>query len=273
MRRVPTLVNELQKFIGQKISQEMLIGRGYCNIQNGKIVNDSFPRLSELSWEETNEEVDDDEITCAKVKEYIANEVQYSHIDINDDSSYWMKGIPAEPEDVGNQEVYMVVCVGTKPTETGLKITNIMILARMVEQMGGGWFTIPGAATLESRFFEMQMVPPELIQEIELLVAGRYIPNDFTFIGKPMPENKDMFHPNPAYSLAKNSGWRNVYWHLSIEVDDDDIIKDFELSTYEREASMFQRPHCMSDDTTEAFDAALLIADQYSDEEWQKIIG
>lgn len=273
MRRVPTLVSELQRFVGQKISQEMLIGRGYCNIQNGKIVDDSFPRLSELSWEETNEEVDEDEITCAKVKEYIASEIQDSYIEINDDSSYWFKCIPAESEDVGDQEVYMVACVGTKPTETGLEITNIMILARMVEQMGGGWFTIPGAATMESRFFEMQMVPPELIQEIESLIAGRYIPGNFTLIGKPMPENKEMFHPNPAYSLAKNSGWRNVYWHLSIEVDDDDIIKNLELSTYERETSMFQRPHGMLDDMAEAFDAALVIVDQYTDEEWQKIIG
>ena len=58
-----------------------------------------------------------------------------------------------------------------------------------------------------------------------------------------MPENKDMFHPNPAYSLAKNSGWRNAYWLLSIEVDDEDVIQGLELPTYEREASMFQRPY------------------------------
>lgn len=86
-----------------------------------------------------------------------------------------------------------------------------------------------------------------------------------------MPENKDIFHPNPPYSLAKNSGWRNIYWHFSIEADDNEIIQDIELSTYEREASMFQRPHSMNDDSADAFDGVLAIVDQYTDEEWDKI--
>ena len=85
MRRVPTLVNELEKFIGQEITPEMLSGRGYCNFREGTVVDDSFPRLSELSWEESDEEVDEEEITCGKVKEYIASEIQDSYIEINDD--------------------------------------------------------------------------------------------------------------------------------------------------------------------------------------------
>lgn len=166
----------------------------------------------------------------------------------------------------------MIICIGTKPVDSGLEIVNITILARMVEQMGSGCFSIPGAASLESNFFEMQMLPPELLHELEFLIARRFIPENFTLIGAPMPENKNIFHPNPPYSLACNSGWRNVYWHLSINVDENDIIQDLELSTYERETSMFQRPYCMDDDMTEAFDAALMIVNQYTDEEWNKII-
>lgn len=192
---------------------------------------------------------------------------------IDDDSQYWIKGLPANPADVNGQEVYMVVCIGTKPENGNLKITNIIPLARMIEDPFNGWFSIPGAATMESHLFEMQFIPPELLKEVICLTTGRYIPREFTFIGKPMPKNKDVFHPNPAYSLAYNSGWRNIYWHLSIDVDDNDIIEDIELSTYERESSIFQRPHGMKDDPVDAFDAALMIVDQYSYEEWEKLAG
>lgn len=64
----------------------------------------------------------------------------------------------------------------------------------MVEQMYGGWFSIPGTSTMESRFFEMSLLPPEIINEVNNLVNGRYLFEGFSLLGKKMPDNKDRFH-------------------------------------------------------------------------------
>lgn len=296
MERSASFAFELKQFEGKVITKDMLRGRGYIQVEHWEVVDDNFPHLKELYWKEEEPDegtqdyvepsedveiiddedddyvVDDDEedeITCKQVKQYIAGEIFEF---FEDDSQYWIKGLPAYPEDVNNQEAYMVLCIGTKPNGDNLEITKVMSVARMVQPMCGGWFSIPGKATMESHFFEMEFVPPELMKEVHALVSGRFIPNGFTLIGKPMPENKDMFYSNPSeYTIAYNSGWRNVYWHLTIEVDDDEKITDIELCTNERETSMFQRPYGMNDDTTDAFDAALMIVDQYSDEEWSII--
>lgn len=280
MLRDPIFTTDLLKYKGTILTKEMLLGRGYCHVKDFKVVEDNFPRIKELSWEvdeEVNldsEEEDEDEyyidgneITCKKVKTYIAEESRSFYSD--EPSEFWIKGIPFAPKEVDNQEQYMVLCIENKPAAKGMELAFITVFARLVEN--NCMFSIPGMATLDSHFFEMEMVPPELVHEVEALVSGRYIPEGFTLFGKPMPENKAVFHPNPPYSLAKNSGWRNVYWHLSIGVDENDKIEDIELSTYEREVSMFQRPRCMDDDMADAFDAALMIVDQYTEEEWNKI--
>ena len=291
MERFPSPADELKKYIGNILTKEMLFGRGYVHVKDGIVIEDKFPGLTdfdiidqeeqeepantkeELSNDEYTEdsdyaENDDEEITCKNVKRYIASQIDNY---VYDDNEKWIKGIPANPCDVDNQEVYQVIVISTKPVTDGYEIKDICCLARIVEQIGGGWFSIPGAATLNSHFFEMELVPPEPLMEVDNLVKGRFIPKGFTLIGKPMPANKDEFHPNPPYSIAKNSGWRNVYYHLSIEVNDDEAIESVELSTYERETSMFQRPYSMDDDPADAFDCTLLICDQYTDEEWKSI--
>lgn len=292
MERFPSLADELQKHVGKVVTEEMLFGRGYVHVKDGKIVADKFPRLKDFDyedeaecldenkeWAETeichiessdDEESDEEEsITCKKVKRYIAEQLEDY---IYDDDDKWIKGIPADPRDVDNQEVYQVIVISAEPVDNGYEITDVVCLARFAEQIGGGWFSIPGAAKVESHFFEMSLVPPEPLAEVENLVKGRYIPKGFTLIGKPMPANKDGYYHIPSYSIAKNSGWRNVYYHLSIEVDENDVVQSVELSTYERETSMFQRPYSMDDDPADAFDGMLLICDQYTDEDWKKIV-
>ena len=106
--------------------------------------------------------------------------------------------------------------------------------------------------------------------EIEMLEKNRFIPSGFSFIGKPMPKNKEAFHANPPYSLSMNSGWRNANWHMSIEVDEHDLIKDIEFSTWEN-TSMFERPRSCEGDEVEEQDALTCLSDQYSDEEWRRI--
>ncbi len=252
---------ELERFIGKVVTKDCLAGRGYFTSSETYIV--PLPKIKD--FDDVCASEDDDDITCDEVKEYISEELDsYEPV-------CWFKAMPVEPEDVDDQEFYLVICVMTDHVAEGFKIREIKVNARRVlSSLCGGMIQFP-SPVMDSEFFEMLMLPPETVREIELLVSGRYLKDGFTLVGKPMPENKEMFHPNPAYCIARNSGWRNVYWHVYIGVDDDDIIEDMELSTYEREVSMFQRPHHMPDDPVDAFDAVLFICDQYTDEEWARL--
>ena len=266
MKRTPVNSDMLSMYVGKVISEQHLLGRGYVYIENGSVVTNSNPKIADnISYDEQSDD-EEDSITCNKVKDYLATQVDNYY------PSCWIKGIAAEPEDVDNEEVYMIVCVETEDSDGCIRIKNIHVLARMVEQMYGGWFSIPGSSNMESRFFEMSLLPPEIINEIKQLVNGRYLFEGFSLVGKRMPEYKDNFHHNPPYSMAHNSGWRNVYWHLSVDVNGDDIIEDFEISTYERETSMMQRPHLMNDEEADSFDCILYFIDQYSDSEWADLI-
>lgn len=265
MIRIPKPSSALSEYLGRTISEEALKGRGYFYAENGNVLIDDNPKIADISYYMEDDSENDDSITCRRVKEYLAESIEDYFV------SSWVKGIPANPEDVDNQEVYMVICIEVIKRETGYEVADIHVLARFVEQVGGGWFTIPGASSLESNYFEMELLPPEVFDEINMLLEGRFLPEGFSLEGKPMPKNKDNFHQNPPYSMALNSGWRNIYWHLSLDVDDNDIIDSLEISTYERETSMFQRPHLMDDDPCDSFDCILRVIDQYSNEEWSKI--
>lgn len=267
-QELPTTPKDLRHFLNKITNPEILIGRGYFRLKDGKAINNKLPKIDELYWDETPDS-DNDNIDCKKAKRYIAKNINNRLIA---DSKYWIKGIPANPDFAGCREAYWIVCVGTKPKGRNLRISRIVIFARIAHQFNSGWLFFPGQESLESNFTELSWAEPEVIREISLLTARRFIPRSgFSFIGKPMPKNKEIFHPNPKYTLAYNSGWRNVYWHLSIDVDENDIIQNLELSTYQRDVSMFQRPILKIGDLTDAFDAALMIADQYSEEEWNQM--
>ena len=266
MERLPVNSNILSEYVGKEISGKNLLGRGYVYIENGSVVTNCNLKIADICYDVQSEDDEDDAITCNRVKDYLATEIHNYY------PTCWIKGIAAEPEDVDNEEVYMIICIETENSDGCIRIKNIHVLARMVEQMYGGWFSIPGTSTMESRFFEMSLLPPEIINEVNHLVNGRYLFEGFSLIGKRMPDNKDSFHQNPPYSMAHNSGWRNVYWHLSVNVNSDDIIEDFEISTYERETSMMKRPHLMDDDEVDSFDCILYFIDQYSDSEWIDLI-
>lgn len=276
--RIPIFKENLMKFLGKSISEDSLVGRGYFHVQDGMIINESLPKIKDIyssdgsylydnlliAKEEESE--DDEDITGARVKSYLAAQIE------EHSSDCWIKCIPADPEDVGDQEGYVIICLETEQYKDVMKISDIKVLIRLVVQVGGGWFSVPGLDSMESNIYEVTILPPETHKELTRLVTGRFLHDGFSLIGKPMPENKDSFHPNPAYSTANNSGYRNAYWHLSIAVDENEIIRLLEFSTYVRESSMFVRPEPLSDDATDAFDSILFIVDEYTDEEWDRIL-
>ncbi len=271
MERQPVSVENLRKYVSKEVNDDNFLSRGYFFVKDGKLNNCPYIAVDDLDIfesvpDQSEPDSEDDEITCRMVKQYLAEEVgQYF-------SSCWVKCIPANPEDVDYREVYIVLCVKVAQRKGKLVISGIKILAREADMFFGGYASYPGMANIRSYIFEMDAyVPPEVTEEFDMLIKGRGLKKDFTLYGKPMPQDKTMFHCNPKYSIAQNSGYRNVYWHLSIEVDDNDMIKSFYYTTYEREGSMMTRPHAMANDAVDAFDSLLMIADCYSDQEWQEL--
>lgn len=143
MTREPIYILDLLRHLGSPITKEMLLGRGYCRVKDYKVIEDNFPRIKELSWEENEEEVidkdeeeeddyymDGNEITSKKVKKYIAEESRNFYT--TEPTEFWMKGIPANPADVGNQELYMILFIEAKSSANGMEIAHITPFARMV---------------------------------------------------------------------------------------------------------------------------------------------
>lgn len=271
MERLPVSIENLKKYIGKEVSEESFLSRGYFFQKGGELAICPYMTVEDLDIFESVPDLgapnsEDDDINCRIVKQYLASEVGKYY------PSCWVKCIPACPEDVDYREVYIILCINMAQKNGKTLISGIKVLVREVEQLFGGFVSFPGNSTIDSYIYEMDSyVTPEAIAEFDMLIKGRGLKKGFSLLGKPMPQDKATFHCNPPYSIAQNSAYRNIYWHLSIHVDDKDVIKSLYYSTYEREGSMMARPEEMTDDAVEAFDSILMIADCYSDKEWQDL--
>ena len=262
MARKLNTPDEFYGFVGKPVTEEALLGRGYFHCVSGKIVSTSYSNFPDFDLGEAEE--GEDEIMCLDAQNYLASLAAQMTNDC------WVTCIPANPRDFEG-ECYYFLALTLEKKDGMLYTESFFPMIRMVEQMGGGFFYIPGQESVKSRFYEFEWMAGELIDEVHRLVSGRYVPDGFSLVGKPMPENKDAFHPNPPYSIAENSGYRNVYWHLQIDVEED-IIQDVEISTYEAERGMMMRPHPRTDDVIDAHKALIYVSDQYSDAEWTAIM-
>lgn len=263
--RIPTPTKVLENLKGTKLSEEVLLGRGYFLCKFREVLNNSISYVKDIGFypseldEENELDEEDTNITSVDVKRYLSCNTPFC----KDDDLTWIKCIPAEPEDVNSQEVYIAIAIKVKKENSYYIIQDMMMIARFVIN---GLYSIRGQANIESEWGIMPMFPPEAKFEIDQLIKGRFIPNNFSLIGKPVPENSS------AFWTARNSGWRNVYTSIRISTDDNNNISDVEFDTYEREVSMFQRPYSMPDDYADMFDRILDYCDQYSDEEWKNIL-
>ncbi|MCF0199108.1 MAG: hypothetical protein HUK02_07260 [Bacteroidaceae bacterium] len=262
MAKLLNTPDDLSKFVGKQITEESLLGRGYFHCVGGEVVStpySNFPDF-ELGKPEEGEE----EIMCLDAEKYLAESVCQRTDDC------WVTCHPANPEELQCESYYLLL-VTVEEKDGALFTTSMLPLIRIVEQMGCGLYFVSGESTLNSQFYEFLWTAEELINEAAHLTEGRFVPDGFSLIGKPMPEHKEVFHPNPPYSLAGDSGYRNIYWELSVHVNENDVIEGLEISTYESERGMIMRPHPMKDDILDAHKALISIADLYSEEEWQNI--
>lgn len=296
MERTIQTENDLKRFIGMQVSKEALLGRNYFYVEGGKVVEDlclgelpdfqltdntdfkkyyeSAPFPVEEGFYEDEEDIEfrrekepeEGSITCEKVKAYVASKTTQSG---------WFKCLPTHPEDVQAGAFYLIVRVRV---DVDFKITEIHVFKRTMQGMNGGFgcggffVEVPHSESLKSCFSHMFIFPPEILEELDGLTKGRFFRKGFSFIGKPLPSGQDFMNAGVgSVSLARSSAFRNVYWHISIDVDDDDLIEGFEFSCWVNEHSMFQRPESASDEIMDGLDCVLTLLDAYTDEEYESL--
>lgn len=297
MDRIPHSEDDLRKYIGKQVSKEALLGRNYFYVERGRVVEDlclhelqdfhltdntdfkhfyetvSFPKKDDCLYDESEDNEDNDrleteseEITGERVKAFLATKTTQSG---------WFKCLPSHPEDVEPGTAYIIVRVRV---DEDFKITQIHAFTRFMDGMNGGFgfggffVDVPHSESMSCHVSHMPLFPPEVIDELESLCKARYLKKGFSFIGKPLPSQ--MFFMNGGGNCktsAKGSAFRNAYWHISIDHDDEDKIEDFEFSCWENEHSMFQRPTSVSEDIMDGLDCALTLLDAYTDEEYKSL--
>lgn len=277
MERFAHFEDELAKYIGCHVSEDVLLGRNYFYIEDQKVKKDIC--LSELSdfdlydsidyksfYESGEVDEEDDEITCTKVKAYLAS---------MSTKSAWIKCMAPHPDDVEVGTAYIIIQV---ILDEDSKIESVHAFTRFMDGMNGGFggagffVDIPGSESMECHLSHMPMFPPEVLAELDMLTEGRYFKKGFSFVGKPLPENiMWMNGGDNCKTSAQSSAFRNAYFHISVDVTDDDIIDGFEFSQYENEHSMFQRPRSVDEDIVDGLDCALMLIDAYTKEEYDSL--
>ena len=148
--------------------------------------------------------------------------------------------------------------------------------------MGGGMFFIPGMAMpARHSYYEINdySYPEVVCRELKALSAGRYLKNNFSFIGKKLPQAILSQGGNGGdmtdHTYALQSAFRLAYMHMSITTTEDGTITDFDYSTYQSSGSaygdMFSRPQGLEDRHEEIVDMLLYILDRYTEEEFVSI--
>lgn len=275
---------ELKKYIGMQVSKEILLSRNYFYVEEGKVKEDlCLQSLPDLTLEDatdlenyyksadfddydTESEDEDEEVSGRKVKAYLASKSTQSG---------WFKCLPSHPDDVEVGSAYILIRVRV---DSGYKISEIHVFARMMDGMNGGFSSggffieIPHKESMACHINHMPIFPPEVLYELDSLVGGRHFKPEMSLIGKPLPSGMDFMNGGPnSKTAAKCSAFRNAYWHISVDIDENGLIEDFSFSCWENEHSMFTRPRDVSDDIMDGLDCILTLLDAYTEEEYQSL--
>lgn len=251
--------DDLEYILGMEVTREALLRRGYILSENGKLTQGLY--LEEEKPEDSDDESEGGFNNTLQTKTTLAKCLRSEHV--------WIKLVSDSLCEDPCRDTRTVILLSTFPINAENSIYEIDGFTFRVFNIVYSPF-MENVVT-QANFIDIDFIPEKGYSEVTQLVSGRYVPEGFDLIGKPMPEDKSNFHPNPPYSIAENSGWKRTYYHMQIDVDEHNTITGLDFSTWEREASMFARPRSVDDDKTDYLDCINLICDQYSDEEWENI--
>ena len=252
------LVSECD-YSGINADTSLLVGRNYYHYTNG-VIDEQQPAF--IDTDDIDLDLDDENSECEEVEETDHNHPSLKAFLPRD---CWVKRISAEIPEI---ECYYIIAVETKES----KISDVTVLLEAIEKVGGGAYLIVGENQTCQKDYKYQFEFPEKVRnELDLLKAGRFLPYKFSFIGKKLPQ-KIIKEDN---SFALHSSYRSAYIDLCAFLDEDDLVEDFEYSTYFSTGSgywdMFSRPQTLNDRKDEMIDTMLYIIDAYTDEEYAEI--
>lgn len=242
---------------GIVVTTEQLVGRNYYHYTNHVL---DEPQPFTLSLEEFCEE--EDEATPEKqIPE------QYKSWYPND---CWIKRFP--PNSEGGAFTCYIVCI--EVDGAGKILKTCCYCESSLPGGASNYLMLPGMQIgRTSVYYEHCFYPPAaILNDLQNLVKGRYIPSGFTLIGKRLP--KEMLEKEQDYYTLQ-SPYRLAYMHMSLQFDEEGIIEDFNYSSWHSNGScwgnMFSRPVEVEERKDESIDMLLYIYDKYADEEIKTI--
>lgn len=253
------------------VSEEMLVGRNFYHYTDGEC-DDEQPfvletDLSHLEYSDEEDE-DDDEYDDEFDDEEDDSDEEYKEYLPHD---CWVKKISAFEDD---EVIYYHIIIEVKDGFT----TNISVVKDEVSRSIGGMFFFPGMTMPAVHFYDeidADDYPEAVDNELEALKKKRYLPNNFSFMGKKLPQRILDKGGNGGdmtdHTYAIQSAYRLAYTHMSIVTTEDGIIEDFDYSSYQSTGSeygdVFSRPLAIKDKHKEIVDMLLYILDLYTEEE------
>lgn len=264
---------DIDDLTGHSVTIEQLIGRNFVHYIN-------FEPDENLS---TSVSVDALKLDISTEDEYIEsddeNEDEFGEDDC-DENDYlgdylpddcWVKRYVDDEDPDICYLMYMVVNDDGSIEDSGC-------IEETTSRFGGGglFFMIPQLSYSSSITYDYTSYPcDKVLDDLHLLFSGKFISNNFTFIGKKLPQSMidagGNGGSNTNYTFALQSAYRLAYMHMSIDTDEQGIINQMHYSTYQSSGNaygdMFSRPVSLSDRADEAMDMLLHIYDMYADDE------
>lgn len=230
---------QVEYILGESISEEAFLRRGFVLGQQGRVTKGLLPEHEDIELESNN------------IKHLYAQNFR--------DDYMWIKGLPGRHPNELIDEYPLLLFTTTKEGNYFVVDGFAVFCQKVLNQID-----VPLGFPRQP-FFRMEYIPEEAFKEFGFLSKERFTPKDFTLIGKPLPTDKSHFDESLVVKL--NSAWRKAYSLMKIYVDDNGIIQKHEYSTYDLQSSP------INEDPAEYNDCISFICDLYNEEEWKQIMA
>lgn len=270
---------ELNGYTGKTVSEDILIGRNYMHIVDGKKVQTAWAyeiKDFELSLDEDSDEEISDEVLDEVDQENEEDDEEEEDGDGNETeeallcrlfgNDIWVKHVPVDLLECEEYGIPFLSCILVIRFTDSNIIEKINVIVQAGRQFSS-FFTIPGMG-LRYEYLNPDELPSVVENELNKLMEGRALKPGLTFTGKAIPKEIDGTFSGP-------SAFRLAYYSLMYEPDEKGTFTDMIYETYESSGSvygnMFSRPILISDRENEARDCLLAILDVCTPEEYERL--
>ena len=232
---------DLSQFEGKKVTREALLGRNCFYLENGKLIDyNSSYRLADFSHltdKNTGNEI-------KKIREHIASRLYSCCCDEEIDNPVWVRRLPVDPEDC-ECEAYLTICLRLDD-DNNIKKIYVFLDA-------------------DELFNSLYSIPAEVMNELERLCDNKYLPDNYTVVGKELSESLretiEEYSYDDDLNMTVISAYRYATLNISFTADENNVINDISCET-EGVTSMFERPIYYDDCYADLMDVMIFIYDK-----------